>query len=121
CPDAAPEEVERVAALCGVDELLTRLPDGEATRLTDRGLNLSLGERQRLQLARALLGNPRLLLLDEADANLDAAVAEVIGQALDRYDGTVLMVTQRQSWLARADIVWRLADGRLVEERRRAD
>lgn len=114
-PDATAEEVARVAALCGVEHLLVPGPNGKPQRLHDRGRNLSLGERQRVLLARALLGTPRILLLDEAEANLDETLSERVAALLEDYPGTVLLVTHRPSWIARADYVWRLDRGQLVE------
>lgn len=114
-PEAPPEEVERVCALCGVDELLAELPEGAQTRLLEDGKNLSPGQRQRIALARALLGDPALLLLDEVEANLDARAEAVVDRVLARHCGTVLMVTHRRDRLFRADEIWHVADGRLVE------
>jgi ABC-type multidrug transport system fused ATPase/permease subunit len=114
-PSAPQEEIDRVCALCDLDELLQELPAGLETRLTEGGMNLSLGQRQRLSLARALVGDPRVLLLDEADANLDPKAAGVLNRVLSQFDGTVLMVTHRPDRLAAADLIWHLEDGRLVE------
>lgn len=114
-PEAPLEEVERVCALCGVDELLAELPEGAQTRLLEDGKNLSPGQRQRIALARALLGDPALLLLDEVEANLDTRAEAVVDRVLARHCGTVLMVTHRRDRLFRADEIWHVADGRLVE------
>jgi ABC-type multidrug transport system fused ATPase/permease subunit len=114
-PDAPQEEIDRVCALCELDELLQELPEGMECRLTEGGMNLSLGQRQRLALARALVGEPRVLLLDEADANLDPKAAGVLNRVLCEFKGTVLMVTHRPDRLAAADLIWHLEDGRLVE------
>lgn len=110
------EERQRVWDLCGIPDLLAELPEGERTRLSDGGGNLSSGQRQRIMLARALLGNPRILLLDEADANLDPGAVAVLGRVLDQFEGTVLFVTHRRDWIQRADEVWHLDAGRLVEQ-----
>jgi ABC-type multidrug transport system fused ATPase/permease subunit len=120
-PDAPAQAVAEVAALCGVDEILAELPEGGNTRLVDGGLNLSPGQRQRIALARALLGGPRLLLLDEADASLDPRAAEVLQRVLTGYQGTVLLVTHRPDRLASADAIWYLEAGRLVESGSPAD
>lgn len=114
-PEAPAAEVERVCALCGVDELLAELPEGAQTRLLEDGKNLSPGQRQRIALARALLGDPALLLLDEVEANLDAQADAVIDRVLAQHRGTVLMVTHRRDRLFQADEIWHVADGRLVE------
>src|SRR5690606_9522411 len=108
CPDAPQEEVDRVAALCRVDEIVGRLPNGEKSRISERGRNLSLGERHRLMLARALLGQPRVLLLDEADANLDERTVAAVGEVLKSYPGVVLMVTRNPAWAQLANETWRL-------------
>ncbi|MCB1777776.1 MAG: ABC transporter ATP-binding protein [Candidatus Competibacteraceae bacterium] len=113
--NAPDTEVARVCALCGVDQLLQTLPAGERTLLQERGANLSLGQRQRIALARALLGNPSVLLLDEPDAHLDTDSSAVLDRVLAQYRGTVLMVTHRRERLFQADEIWHLADGRLVE------
>jgi len=115
-PDASAEQVADVQALCGIESLLDELPDGIHTRVTEDGANLSLGQRQRLALARALLGNPRLLLLDEMDANLDQYAGDALRSVLNCYEGTVIMVSHRPDWVAMADTVWHLRDGRLLEQ-----
>lgn len=117
-PDASRDELTRVIDLCGLGELSARLPDGLSTRVGEAGQRLSAGERQRIALARALLGDPRLLLLDEADANLDATARATLDRvvAAVRRRATVLVVTHRRETIERADAVWHLDGGRLVEE-----
>ncbi len=114
-PKAPAEEIARVSALCGLDALLASLPEGERTRLTDGGRNLSVGQRQRLVMARAILGNPSLLVLDEADANLDPGARKVLQRVIEACRGSVLMATHRLETLRLADEIWHLRDGRLVE------
>lgn len=113
--NAPDKEVARVRALCGIDEMLMPFPEGDRTRVAEGGLNLSVGQRQRIVLARALLGNPPLLLLDEADANLDSQASKVIDRILASYQGTVLMVTHHVDHIMAADEVWYLEAGRLLE------
>ncbi|HEX4883696.1 MAG TPA: ABC transporter ATP-binding protein, partial [Casimicrobiaceae bacterium] len=115
CPDAPAHEVNRIAVLCGVDEIVDALPDGLASRLSEAGANLSTGHRTRIALARALLGRPQLLLLDEVDANLDPRSALIIDRVLDDYGGTVLIVTHRLERITRVDTVWHVAGGTLIE------
>ena len=114
-PRASAQELAQVSQLCGLEALLEALPLGEKTRIIEDGANLSLGQRQRLMMARALLGNPRLLLLDEADANLDASAGAALRRIIQHYEGTILMVSHRPDWIAMADKVWHLADGQLLE------
>ncbi len=113
-PKASVAEINRVRALCAIDKVLTELPEGDQTRVTEGGANLSLGQRQRIELARALLGNPAILLLDEADAHLDLDAGATLKRILDEYTGTVLWVTHNLDRLAIADSIWHLEDGRLV-------
>ena len=114
-PDAPEQEVARVRTLCGINEILDELPAGAATRITEDGANLSVGQRQRIGLARAILGNPGILLLDEVDANLDPKSATALQRVLASHGGTVLLVTHRLDWVKQADVVWHLQGGSLVE------
>lgn len=114
-PQASNEEYDRVVKLCGIDEMLTTLPNGARTRIAEDGAGLSAGQRQRIALARALLGNPPILILDEADANLDVQASSVIDQVLGEYAGTVLLVSHRRDRIAKADMVWFMDNGRLLE------
>ena len=107
-------EQARVRRLCGVDELLADLPDGEDTRISEGGTSLSVGQRQRIALARATLGNPPVLLLDEADANLDPEASAVFNEVLTGYEGTVLMVTHQLDRALCADIMWYMENGKLL-------
>ena len=111
----------RIRQLTGLDELIERLPEKTRTRIRERGANLSPGERQRLALARALLGGPRLLLLDEPEANLDGEAAGVVARVLEARLATTLFVTHRPDHLHLADEVWYLEDGRIAERGRPAD
>jgi len=113
-PRAPRARVQRILRLCELDDLVARWPDGLTTRLATGGANLSLGERQRIALARALLGEPRLLLLDEPEANLDAASRRILEWVLREYPGTILWVTHQPVDLASFDALWRLDQGRLT-------
>ena len=115
CPNATEEEYARVKELCGIDQLIAELPNGVKTRIAEGGAGLSVGQRQRIALARALLGEPPLLLLDEADANLDAQASAIIDQILEKHRGTVLLVSHRWDRIVKADIVWFMENGRIVE------
>jgi len=115
-PRATEEELARVRELCALDALLAELPDGERTRVAEGGRNLSAGQRQRLALARALLGDAAVLLLDEADANLDEAARDALERVIraERGRRTILVVSHRPQVAELADATWRLDAGRLV-------
>ncbi len=113
-PDAAETELDQVKKLCGLDELLSQLPGGEEFRLHEGGENLSLGQRHKLALARALLGQPAILIVDEIDANLDGHAALVLENVLKSFTGTVLLVSRSPERLALTDTLWRLNAGELV-------
>lgn len=112
---ASDEEIEAVIARCGLAPAIAALPGGLAARIAENGANLPFGLRQRLCLARALIGEPALLLLDEAEAGLDAEARAVLDRALAERRATVLMVTRDPARIRAADAVWRLTGGRLIE------
>jgi ATP-binding cassette subfamily C protein CydD len=114
-PQATDEAVGRALDLAGAAAFVGALPEGPGTRLGERGLRLSTGERQRLALARAFLRDAPLVLLDEPTAHLDPITAAGIRQAVERLmaDRTVLLVTHHRRWLDRADAVIPIRDGRL--------
>ncbi|HVN42053.1 MAG TPA: ABC transporter ATP-binding protein, partial [Steroidobacteraceae bacterium] len=115
-PEASDDEVMRSALAAGLGRTLERLPQGLATAIGERGIGLSLGERQRLQIARAILGRPRVLILDEATANLDYSTEREIRSALlEREDrSTTLVIAHRYSMVEHADHVVVLDAGRVT-------
>ena len=112
-PDASDEELSRVHQLCKIDDLLEQLPGGKDFRIKEGGINLSLGQRHKLALARAILGQPTILIVDEIDANLDQQAIRVLEDVLTNFTGTVLMVSRFEDRLAMADYYWHLKDGKL--------
>lgn len=116
-PDAIDTHVEVVARLAQAHEFIELLPQGYQTRLGDRGSNLSGGQRQRLAIARAILSNPRILVLDDATAAVDSETEEDIRKAL-RYimeDRTVFVIAHRISTVKHADRVIVLEQGRITQ------
>jgi len=112
-PDAPKEEIDRVRQLCKIDELLDQFPGGEDFRVKEAGENLSLGQRHKLALARALLGQPAILIVDEIDASLDQEAVKVYVDVITSFSGTVLMVSRFADRLALADEYWCLVNGKL--------
>jgi len=112
-PDSPALELERIRKLCGIDDLLKDLPRKAHTRIQEGGRNLSAGQRQRIQLARALLGAPRILLLDEADAHMDGNSKQVLNRVIRHFEGTILWVTHQQVPLVGVDAIWRVDHGRI--------
>jgi len=119
-PGASEGDLWRALALASAEALVRRLPDGLDTVVGDRGERLSGGERQRIALARALLREPALLVLDEATSSLDAGNETAILDALAMLHGsmTILVIAHQRSSLRDADQVITVADGRVVPARR---
>ncbi|MFC9928776.1 ABC transporter ATP-binding protein [Streptomyces sp. NPDC127190] len=116
-PDATQEEIEAAARAAQADGFVRELPDGYDTKVGEHGLTLSGGQRQRLALARALLTDPRLLVLDDATSAVDARVEHEIHEALARVmEGrTTLLIAHRRSTLNLADRIAVLDGGRLAD------
>ena len=120
-PDAGPEAIEEAARAAGIHDEISRFPDGYETRVGERGMRLSAGQRQRISIARAFLKNPAILILDEPTSALDAGTEAVVQSALaDLTRGrTTLMITHRASVAEGASRVLELENGRIRERSRR--
>ncbi|WP_030618728.1 ABC transporter ATP-binding protein [Streptomyces achromogenes] len=116
-PDATDEEIEAAARAAQADRFISELPDGYDTKVGEHGLTLSGGQRQRLALARALLTDPRLLVLDDATSAVDARVEHEIHEALAQVmrGRTTLLIAHRRSTLNLADRIAVLDGGRLAD------
>jgi ATP-binding cassette subfamily B protein len=117
-PDATREEAERAARAVGAHDFIARLEDGYDTMLHERGQNLSLGQRQLISFARAVLADPRILILDEATANVDTRTEAVIQQALSELlrNRTSFVIAHRLSTIRNADRVIVLDQGHIAEQ-----
>jgi ATP-binding cassette subfamily B multidrug efflux pump len=116
--DASDDEVEAAAKAVGADMFILSLPDGYQTQLGERGGTLSQGQRQLISLARAVLADPRVLILDEATASVDTRTELVIQSALEKLllGRTSFVIAHRLSTVRDADQVYVLENGRIVEQ-----
>jgi ATP-binding cassette, subfamily B, bacterial len=122
-PGATDAELLRVLEAANALEFVTAMPRGMNTRVGERGVRLSVGERQRISIARALLKNPPILVLDEATASVDTATERLIQEALDHLlaNRTSFVIAHRLSTVRHADQILVLDHGRIVERGRHAD
>ena len=116
-PEASRAEVEAVAAAAQLNDFIARLPDGWETRVGERGLKLSGGEKQRVAIARALLKNPAILIFDEATSALDSRTEQAIQTQIERAASgrTTLIIAHRLSTIMNADEILVLDAGRIIE------
>jgi ATP-binding cassette subfamily B protein len=116
-PDASLDEIRECAAAANIDDFIMGLPEGYATVIGERGATLSAGERQRIAIARALLRDPALLILDEPTASLDPASEAAVSVALARVTKgrTTLLITHRHALIEMADQVVVIKQGRILE------
>jgi ABC-type multidrug transport system fused ATPase/permease subunit len=117
-PDAAADEIVRAAQTVGAHEFILRLEDGYETQLGERGTRLSLGQRQLVAFARALLADPRILILDEATSSVDIGTERRIEEALRVLlaDRTAFIIAHRLSTIRDADLIVVLEHGRVIEQ-----
>jgi ABC-type multidrug transport system fused ATPase/permease subunit len=116
-PDATDDEVVRAARAVGVDKIAARLSGGLEHAVREGGSGLSSGERQLISIARALLADPRILILDEATSNIDRPTEVLIERALDQllHGRTSIIIAHRLSTVRRADQILVVEHGRIVQ------
>ena len=119
-PDATEEEIWEALRAANAEDFIRRLPEGLHARLGERGVKLSVGEKQRLSIARALLKNPPILILDEATASVDTTTERLIQEALDHLmeNRTSFVIAHRLSTVRHADQILVLERGRILERGR---
>ncbi len=115
--DATDEEIIQVSEAVGAHEFIMKLPEGYETDARERGGRLSVGQRQLISLSRALLANPRILIMDEATSSIDAYTELIIQQALEKVlkDRTSIIIAHRLSTVRNADMIVVLEEGRIAE------
>ncbi len=117
-PDATLDDIIEAARAANANDFIVGFPDGYDTMVGERGQSLSGGERQRISIARAILSNPAILILDEATSSVDTETEELIQQALDTLTAnrTTIAIAHRLSTLRKADRLVILDKGEMVEE-----
>jgi len=117
-PEASEEEIEAAIAAVGATDFVTHLPEGLDTEVGERGIQLSAGQRQLLAFARALLAEPRILILDEATSNVDVRTEKTIERGLERllHGRTAIVIAHRLSTIRRAGKIVVLEGGQIAEQ-----
>jgi ATP-binding cassette, subfamily B, bacterial MsbA len=117
-PDSSREQIIRAAQIANIHDFIATLPDGYDSKVGERGVTMSGGERQRICLARAILKDPPILILDEATSALDSISEQLIQDALDKIlaDKTAIIIAHRLSTVQRADRIITLKDGIIVDQ-----
>ena len=116
-PGASREEIQRAAELANAHEFIQQMPQGYDTIIGERGITLSGGQRQRIAIARAVIRNTPILILDEASSGLDTASEKLVFDALDRLmEGkTSIVIAHRLPTIQSADLIFVVSDGEIVE------
>jgi len=117
-PDATHAEVEEAARLANAHEFIAASPEGYLTKVQEGGVNLSVGQRQLISIARAILAKPRILILDEATANIDTVTEVAIQKALEHllHGRTAIVIAHRLSTVRNANWIYVLDQGQIVEQ-----
>jgi ATP-binding cassette subfamily B protein len=117
-PDASLEQIIAAAKAAQIHDFIQSLPDGYNTWVGERGVTLSGGEKQRVTIARSLLVNPSILILDDSTSSVDAETEQLIRQALDKLikGRTTFIITHRLPIIQNADLILMLKDGEIVEQ-----
>lgn len=113
CRSASEDDVLSVIRICGLETMLKRLPDGRSTKLSDGAPELSISDSQKLQIARAMLGRPRILVLDEVDSHVEPETLLRIVDSLRERAGIVVMAAVSPEMREAANVVWRIDGGEL--------
>jgi ABC-type multidrug transport system fused ATPase/permease subunit len=121
--DATDAEMIAAAQLANAHAFIAALPDAYQTKILEGGANLSVGQRQLICIARAVLADPRILILDEATANVDTVTEALIQTALEKLlrGRTALVIAHRLSTIRNADVICVIQDGAIVEQGKHAD
>jgi ABC-type multidrug transport system fused ATPase/permease subunit len=122
-PEASDEMVVQAARLANADGFITSKPDGYQTRVLEGAANLSVGQRQLVCIARAILTDPRILILDEATSNVDSLTESLIQEALRNLlkGRTAVVIAHRLSTIRSADVICVVQDGQIVEQGKHED